>query len=234
LILFGLLSLLLCLPAFGQLTGFAAADKLSRENRPRVDSFAGNGIDTGTGAFVTIQNLLLLRGILPLSVTLAYNSLLTAETGVLGRGWSHEFEAYLDGDPTGVVTVHWDVNRKNSFRYSGGIRYEPIDESIIQDGNHWVLTLLDGTVYSFDSDGFLEFIQNRVGQKIAAIRNGGQLRVVREPSGKQIEFHYNEAGTALRHLEDNADPGQRRGAGRNRRGRRDSDSDRDRRHAESR
>ncbi len=201
----------LSLPGFAQLTGFAAAEKISRENRPRVDSLAANGIDTGTGAFITSQTLMLIRGVRPLSVTLSYNSLLTGNPGVLGPGWSHEYEAYLDGSLGGVVTVHWDINRKNSFRCtSAGQPCDPLDEAVahdqlLKDGNHWVLTLRDGTIYSFDEDGNLEFIENRVGQKIEAIRNNGQLRQVQEPSGKRIEFHYNEADTVLRHLEDNAD-----------------------------
>jgi RHS repeat-associated protein len=202
---------LFALPVFAQLTGFPAAERISRENRPRLDSLAGNGIDTGTGAFLSEQSLLLLQGVRPLAFTLRYNSLLTSADGVLGRGWSHEYEGYLDGDPAGVMTVHWDLNRKNSFRFvSDGQPYEPLDEAVTYDqlrrnGENWVLTIRDGTVYRFDSSGYLRFMENRVGQPITVVREDGRVAEVDEGSGKRIELHYNQSGTRLQHLEDSAD-----------------------------
>ena len=209
----GILCAWLSFPAYGQLTGFQAADKISRENRSRVDSFAGNGIDTGTGAFVTSKTLLLQRGVRPVSLTMSYNSLLTSTAGAMGRGWSHEYEAYITGDPNGVMTVYWDANRKNSYRYSSGINYDPVDEAVahdklIKDGNHWVLTLQDGTEYSFAEDGgVLEFIENRTGQRIDVIRSNttGQLLGVQESSGKRISFNYDEASGRIAYLSDSGD-----------------------------
>jgi len=170
------LSVLLPVEARSQ-TGSAAADAISRENRARAESYAGNSVDTGTGAFVLSETVISVQGARSLNFTLNYNSLLTNVAGSLGRGWSHEFEGRIEGDPQDVVTVYWDLNRKNSFRFAAsGADYTPLDESSRYDRlvrastGIWTLTRLDGTVYTFAANGDLTSVANKVQQTISPRR----------------------------------------------------------------
>jgi hypothetical protein len=111
-------------PLQAQMTGFAAAEAISRENRARADSIA-ESVDTGTGAFIFESSVMSVLGRRDVIVDLAFNSLLTAANSPLGPGWSHPFLAHLEGDPNGVVTVYWDPNQKNSFQFTRqGLPYE--------------------------------------------------------------------------------------------------------------
>ena len=198
------------IPTVGaQLTGVVAADAVSRETRPRTDSIIGYGIDTGTGAFALRQETLTLQGVRPIGFSLSYNSLLIQNSGALGPGWSHDYEARLEGDPNDVVTVFWDANHKNRFRFAGnGQRYEPLDESsrydrLTRTGNNWRLVRIDGTQFDFNQDGDLTEIRNRKRQPITIGRRDGQVRDVTEASGKRVSLFY--SGNRVSHLADNAD-----------------------------
>lgn len=82
-------------------TGTASTDSISRENRARAESYAGNSVDTGTGAFVMERTAISVQGIRTLDFNLSYNSLLTSVRGAMGFGWSHNFEAFITEDPRG-------------------------------------------------------------------------------------------------------------------------------------
>ena len=79
--------------AAAQVTGFATVDLISRENRIRADSLAGDSVDAGTGVFLFEWTVMSVQGGRVLTVDLSYNSLLTDEAGALGPGWSHPCEA---------------------------------------------------------------------------------------------------------------------------------------------
>src|SRR5437867_327365 len=112
------------------LTGLAAAEAISRETRSRADSRAGNSVDTGTGAFILESQIVSLQGGRPLDFNITYNSLLTRARGSMGFDWSHNYEAFLEGNPNGTVTVYWNKNQKNSFSFVGANQpYGPDDEA---------------------------------------------------------------------------------------------------------
>ena len=191
-----------------QFSGLGSADAVSRENRSREQSLAAAGVDLGTGAFVYERSLLSVEGQTPIDFYVAYNSLLTDATGAMGRGWSHAYEAFVDGDPQDVVAVHWDANRKNSFRFAGaGQIYEALDlanrfDRLQRLGNgSWQLDTYDGTRYQFNSDGQLTSIQNKIRQQINMSYVDGRLREVIEPvSSRKITLHY--FNNALQHIQD--------------------------------
>lgn len=86
-------------PAFAQITGIGAADAISRLNRPRGDSRIGNSMDTGSGAYLVTKQVLEVNGGRTLAFALTYNSLLTSTRGATGYGWSHNYEALIEGNP---------------------------------------------------------------------------------------------------------------------------------------
>jgi hypothetical protein len=58
-------------------------------------------------------------------VTLQYNSLLTQDQGRLGFGWSHEYEALIEGEANDVVTAY------------------PVPQIVrFGNGTEWLLSLL--------------------------------------------------------------------------------------------
>ena len=198
-----------------QITGFSAADAVSRENRLRSESIVANSVDAGTGAFLFERNVLTVQGKRELAFDLAYNSLLTAGQGALGLAWSHPYEAFIDGDPNGVVTVHWDANRKNSFRFvSTGSDYDPLDLAVTYDrlrrntNGSWRLDLLDGTIYEFDSNGRLTRLGNKVRQFIDLnYTSTGRLFSLEESSANRFIFlnYYADGSGLLQYLQDAED-----------------------------
>ncbi|MEK8016773.1 MAG: DUF6531 domain-containing protein, partial [Candidatus Parabeggiatoa sp.] len=61
------------------------------------------------------KTLLSVQGLLPLDLTLEYNSLLLGK-GPLGRGWSEsQWRASLSESANGDVKIHWTSNRYNDF-----------------------------------------------------------------------------------------------------------------------
>jgi subtilisin-like proprotein convertase family protein len=194
--------------ASAQLTGAASADAVSRLNAIRDDSYAGNRVDTSTGAFVMALPAISVQGGREVAVALRYNSLLTQNRGRLGFGWSHEYEAFIEGDPAGVVTVWWDANRRNTFRFAGsGNAYEPLDEAVRYDklrrepNDSWHLTRFDGTVYEFEAiamGGKLERLGNKVRQFLDMVYVDGRLREIRESIGNRfLTLHYRRDGSGL-------------------------------------
>jgi RHS repeat-associated protein len=193
--------------AFAQMTGERAAETISRLNQIRGDSIAGSAVDTGTGAFLHERPILSVQGLRSLDFSIQYNSLLTQQRGALGYGWTHAFEASIDGNPQGIVRVFWDSGRKNSFRFvQTGQPYEPVDEAVRYDtlrrntNGSWTLTTLDGTIYEFYSNGRLNRIGNKIFQFLDTHDDDSGTRVesVREPAGsRMIFFHYERQGSGL-------------------------------------
>ena len=187
----------LALPATlsAQQTGLAAATDVARENRLRSESLIANAVDVGTGAFVYEQSLMTLPGLRPLDLTISHNSLLTGRRGVLGPGWTHQYEAFIDPAPSGIVTVHWNALTQNRFDFDGEfVGLEPASQydQLTRDGAEWNVTTLDGTKYEFNAEGRLARVSNKVNQGLDLTYVDDLLRKVREPfSDREIEFFYN-------------------------------------------
>ena len=123
----------------------------------------------------------------------------------MGFGWSHQYEAYIDGDPSGITTVHWDVLRQNSFRYAGsGQPYDPIDEAVRYDqlvrnsDGSWRLVRQDGTRYEFTSSGQLSRIGNKVYQYLEVQRSNGLPSAINEPiASRKLYLHYTRDGSRM-------------------------------------
>ncbi len=179
-----------------------SSETVRKETKLQTESFAGNGVDMSTGAFVQTWNVLMLDGGRDLGFNLHYNSRLTDREGALGFGWSHEYEAFVEGDPNGVMTVHWDINRQNSFQFvSEGEPYTPLDEDVQYDTFEayaigdaaWRITKMDGTQYEFSSDGKLHRVGNKVKQFLELSYQNGRVNEVEELiAGYRILLVYND------------------------------------------
>ncbi len=203
-------------------TFFIAAELsgLNGQNISKIDysqidpsSLEADPVDCATGAHIIEKSLLTVTGAQPIQFRVQYNSLLLNE-GVLGKGWSHNFEARLENIEDGDITVHWNANRVNSFVYTGTDEY--VSDSVYVEISHYVsgdyatrfdtllknidgsytLTKKDKTVYHFDASGRLVKQENGHGQALTfSYDNNGRLERVIEPiSERYISIHYNSNG----------------------------------------
>ena len=196
------------------MSGQGAADAASRLNWPRGGSLIGNGVDTATGMFSLDTTPVSVQGLRALDFSLFYDSYLPppgGTMGVLGPGWTHLFEARLEGLPGPTVTVYWDNNRRNTFFFNGA-DFEGLDEAVRtarleQIGMTWRLVAHSGTTFRFDANGLLTEIENKVGQGITVQRDMmGRIVSVREGvTAKTVTLRY-DSDERLQYL---TDPGNR-------------------------
>ena len=114
---------------------------------------------------------------------------------MVGPGWSHQYEAFIDGDPEGVMTVHWDAVRENRFRAEGGgyvgMHAANRCDILRRVGQEWRLRTFDGTEYRFDSDGRLIQIANKINQELELSYMDDLLTQIVEPSTeREINLFY--------------------------------------------
>jgi len=138
----------------------------AQEVRPRIDSYAGNGVDTATGAFRWLLKTLPFTGPSTREIPLFYDSANTA-AGILGPGWSHGYDYRLSpGSPTAGVTITIGMPSGKSIRFryqSDSTLCTPLDyanryDELIHTRGRWQLHRPDGTRYNFNDDGDLTFI----------------------------------------------------------------------------
>jgi RHS repeat-associated protein len=159
----------------------------------------GDPIDTATGSQLLKHTLLMVQGVLPITFTINYNSLLL-QSGRLGPGWDdQQFHTYLEELPNGDVKIHWTTNRYNLFPQTAPGTYQPVhlncqwDQLVKNPDASFTLTRQDHTVYQFDSQGRLRARGNRHGQLLhLSYDNNGRLAKITEPvSGVFLEYTYN-------------------------------------------
>jgi RHS repeat-associated protein len=148
------------------------------------------------------HTLLTVQGVLPITFTLNYNSLLL-QSGRLGPGWDDkQFHTYLEELPNGDVKIHWTTNRYNLFPKTSPTTYQPVhlncqwDQLIKNPDASFTLTRQNHTVYQFDSQGQLRARGNRHGQFLhLSYDSHGRLAKITEPvSGIFLEYTYNFKG----------------------------------------
>jgi YD repeat-containing protein len=185
-------------------TGFRASKRLRRSQpaQCRPNCLVADPIDTATGAQVLAHELLSVNGLLPISATLSYNSLLLTK-GVVGRSWSlNGFDMRLQVLPSGDIEVHWSANRSNVFKNQGNGQFNGTDLVTLYDklvsnaDDSFTLTRQNKTVYQFDTNGWLVAFSNQKGQSLEFKHdNQGKLTQVTEPvSGVFLKYAYNNNG----------------------------------------
>lgn len=187
---------------FGQISGYEGMPNyIVDEPGQRPESMHADPIDTATGAHVIRHNLFTLWGAQPLTFTIDYHSLLTFN-GVLGRGWSHNFEAHLENLDQEQVRIHWNQKRFNTFSLDRErVEYKAQEPSArfyqLQTNPDKTYSLMDRRnkkQWHFDVTGQLTSVQNASGLALNLIYNSSnQLTVIQEPiSGRKLNLTYNE------------------------------------------
>lgn len=132
------------------------------------------------------------------------------QTSTLGAAWSHNFDSQLREIGCGAVAITGGVGGGRYFPEGDGYRPQKGlhgDLKKIGDGNRWVFTAKDGTKYHYEKYLFnnrswqLAYIEDANGNHLALgydpAANEPKLMVVRDSSGRSLEFKYEAKPSAL-------------------------------------
>ncbi|MBE2240800.1 MAG: RHS repeat protein, partial [Caldilineaceae bacterium] len=120
---------------------------------------AGAGIDTVTGAVRTTQEDVRVAGAFPLPFVRTLHSQLD-QPGILGRGWSHLYNARLAFSQSGDISVILGAEQAHFFRKQTGGTFTP-EDSRVQAAlaknldNSYTYTATSGLRYGFTDSGRL-------------------------------------------------------------------------------
>src|SRR5262249_48644530 len=135
---------------------------------------------------------------LPLVLTREYGGAIDERyrVGRLGRGWGDLFDLSLEKDATtGVVTILSGDARRGfgTDKGSEGVyRGEPGEfATVTEAGGAFTLHEPNGELVVFRSDGLLDYLQDRSGNRITAGYTGTQLSSLKHSSGKALTLAYN-------------------------------------------
>jgi RHS repeat-associated protein len=172
------------------------------ENNPsRVD--VGDPVDVATGDFNdTWSDLATPAFAWGLEWSRTYHSLDTT-VGPLGQGWTTSYGQHVTEGANGEVTLVDAEGASYLFVPAGGGYARPADfagdlsandagTAMDPEDDFFEITLFDGTVWTFDIDGYLEGIASWDGEHSVVItRTGAQVdTVTAEPSGFSLDFDH--------------------------------------------
>ncbi len=136
---------------------------------------------------------------LALTYTQTYQSTISGRdtAGILGYGWTTNWDISAGTMPNGDVTVQNDGGTLYyALQPDGTYQDLPLDQSVLTVGNG-MYTLLrpDGTIYEFNPNGSLDYIQDANGNRITASYNAsGQLTSLNQSNGESLTLSYNAQG----------------------------------------
>ncbi|MCX6887773.1 MAG: choice-of-anchor J domain-containing protein, partial [Verrucomicrobia bacterium] len=126
--------------------------------------------------------------------------------GVLGRGWSHNWDFNLSKTAEGDVTVTGPGGSRRLFQPDS----RDASHYFSQPGDHGILTPLAsgrfslreprGLLHTFRSDGKLDYAEDPNGNRISVIWSGDQLTRLNHSTGQSLQFTY--AGSFIQSVTD--------------------------------
>jgi RHS repeat-associated protein len=197
-------------------------------NQEPDNSCKGEPVDLQTGLMFHRWNDLSIRDVLPLTLQRAYTSGDTV-SHAFGIGGNSNLGMYLyngTGNWNSLTLVlscgenitfnlvsgaaswpfpagtMWEHTGTNSSFYGATLQFVFDNTSI---GAHWLVTLKDGTQYAFTRHvpNSLEWMQDRYGNQIQFIYNGGLLQQAISPSGRSLTFNY-DSSNRITNVTDNS------------------------------
>lgn len=173
---------------------------------------AGEPIDLQTGDFFHQWVDLQVNDVIPLQVARAQNAHSYSSFGY-GSGFNYGMSLY---SPNGFnsITLVMPCSQGITFNLASGSTTWPFTPATVwkhtatnsafygatlqflfdttSEGAHWVLTKKDGSQYWFNrhTPNSLALIQDRFGNQVQMVYNGGLLEQVISPSGRTIDFTY--------------------------------------------
>jgi RHS repeat-associated protein len=169
---------------------------------------SGDPVDSKTGLFMFERSDIYVRGLIPIQIKRVYRPGDTISRA-FGIGTTHAYAMYLrevTGTPGGryqqydLIRVDGSVLR--FFRTSPGGGYTDVvaehtgsstsyyKARFAYENGNYVITKKDGTKFAFSLYGTLQFIQDRLGNRIEVTRNGGQITRLTTSSGRYVDLTY--------------------------------------------
>ena len=182
-----------------QISGRGAIDELMKlDNSQRnTSSWLCDPIDLASGAQLISHSYLTQNSAIGLSINLEYNSLMSNE-GLLGKGWTFNYETKLDVSNSEKITLIWSANRKNEFIRKSENEYFYNDgfgnEYILQKSDcEYVLKTPKKITYQFDLDGKLVRQTDKYGNYLEFEYSDGKLvKIADSMTGKYIAILYSD------------------------------------------
>lgn len=158
--------------------------------------YGGDPVNLSTGNFVYHREYLRQKGLYPIEFKMFYNSV-EQKTGVLGKGWVHNYQIGLHKEDQRAVLC-WSDGREDIFvkdsdgQYSHLIgKHDTLEE--VPEGLVYQTVL--GQSYIFDSSGKAIKAEDRNGNKLFFFYDEkGRLQQIKSISGEALFYEYNEAG----------------------------------------
>ena len=162
-----------------------------------LEAYNSGGIDAVTGAQALDQPIMSVNSAIPLSLGLEYN---TAQTkgNILGRGWSHTFDSYIEKISDTQIRVFWRpqqftlYERREDGVYVAGDWQTNKDKLYVEADDSYRLERSDMQVHYYNAKGKLTKLVNKMGQALVLAYNDQDLlETITEPiSGENIHLAY--------------------------------------------
>ncbi|MEI6566018.1 MAG: RHS repeat-associated core domain-containing protein [Verrucomicrobiota bacterium] len=114
--------------------------------------------------------------------------------GALGRGWSHNWETWVEVAADNTVTVAGPSGSRRTFKVDcrGGYFNEPGDYATLTalGGGAFSLREKDGLLQAFRTDGRLDYVQDPNNNRITCGYSGGLLTSLSHSSGQSLQLAY--------------------------------------------
>jgi YD repeat-containing protein len=139
---------------------------------------------------------------LSLSFSRVYGSSLAArnETASLGRGWTHNYDLYLETRASGDLLVHMGNGSLRAFASDGNGGYIGPDDDVLNANSDGTFTLREasGIEINFRADLRLDSIVDPNGNRITASYTNGNLTQLTHSAGQTLGLEYDGNGLIAR------------------------------------
>ena len=162
-----------------------------------LEAYNSGNVDAVTGAQVLNKSIMSVNSAIPLSLGLEYN---TAQNkgNILGRGWSHTFDSYIEKISDTQIRVYWRpqqftlYERKEDGVYLAEDWQTNKDKLYIEADGSYRLERSDMQVHYYNAKGKLTQMMNKTGQSLVlSYDDQDLLETITEPiSGENIHLAY--------------------------------------------
>ena len=169
-----------------------------------VCSYGGDPINLATGNFIYHREYLRMKGLCPMEFKIFYNSV-EQKQGVLGKGWVHNYQIYIQREKQGVV-LHWSDGREEIFVSQEDGQYTHLigkQDALSETPDGLVYKTTLGVSYVFDKEGRNTKVEDRNGNTLTFSYDiAGRLSEVKSISGEALRYQY-DANNLLVEVADN-------------------------------
>lgn len=187
---------------------------ISEDNALGFGDYSGEegfGVNPAIGNYSYQNEDIRIPGLgVPLNFTRSYNSAAATTDGVLGSGWTHNYNIRLSVGLNGIVNVSTEDGRTDTFVLGPDNSYIPFpgvfDKLVKNADGTWNLKRTNRTNLYFDTEGKITRITDKNGNTLTFTYDENKRLVkVTEAAGRDLSFSYDNDG----HINTITDPAGR-------------------------